>query len=185
MANGTASAKQPDEASGRAKYSFPPIVGPDAHLLILGTLPGEESLRLQQYYGHPRNHFWPLVSALFGEPVPPAYDERVQLLQRNRCALWDVLESAERIGSSDSAIRNPVANPFAMFFSDHAKIKTIAFNGQKARELFRRHVVKPGLVSESDFTTIDLPSSSPLYTKTLEEKLAVWREKLVPVILSR
>jgi hypoxanthine-DNA glycosylase len=176
----------PDERIGRAvevrvqvKYSFPPIVTPDARLLILGTLPGEESLRLQQYYGHPRNHFWPLIAAIFGEAVPADYAERVDLLKRNRCALWDVLESAERIGSSDAAIRNATVNPFAAFFTDYPTIKTIAFNGQKARDLFRRYVVRPGHVSEQGFTTIDLPSSSPLYTKSLDEKLSVWRAKLL------
>jgi hypoxanthine-DNA glycosylase len=167
------------EARPQAKYSFPPIVTPDARLLILGTLPGEESLRLQQYYGHPRNHFWPLIAAIFGEDVPVAYAERVDLLKRHGCALWDVLESAERIGSSDAAIRNAMVNPFAAFFADYPTIKTIAFNGQKARDLFRRYVVRPGHVSERDFTTIDLPSSSPLYTKPLDEKLSVWRAKLL------
>jgi hypoxanthine-DNA glycosylase len=161
-----------------AKFSFPPIVTPDAQLLILGTLPGEESLRLQQYYGHPRNHFWPLIAAIFGEAVPANYTDRVDLLKRHGCALWDVLESAERIGSSDAAIRNATVNPFAAFLADYPNIRTIAFNGQKARDLFRRHVLKPGLVLEQGFTTIDLPSSSPLYTKSLEEKLGIWRAKL-------
>jgi hypoxanthine-DNA glycosylase len=161
-----------------AKYSFPPIVTPDARLLILGTLPGDESLRLQQYYGHPRNHFWPLISAVFGETVPDAYAERVELLKRNRCALWDVLECAERAGSSDAAIREPVANPFDAFFASHPNIKTIAFNGQTARNLFRRHIVRRGLISEQNFTMLDLPSSSPLYTKPLQEKFAVWRAVL-------
>ena len=84
------------------KFSFPPIVGANARLLILGTLPGEESLRLQQYYGHPRNHFWPLVAAIFDESLSATYAERERLLKRNRWALWDVLESAERVGSLDS-----------------------------------------------------------------------------------
>ena len=161
-----------------AKYSFPPIVTPDARLLILGTLPGEESLRRQQYYGHPRNHFWPLISAIFGEAMPAEYAERVDLLKRHGCALWDVLESAERIGSSDAAIRNATANPFAAFLADYPNIRTIAFNGQKAGALFRGHVVKTGHVSEPAFAMIDLPSSSPLYTKSLEEKLGIWRAKL-------
>ncbi len=99
------------------KFSFPPIVGANARMLILGTLPGEESLRLQQYYGHPRNHFWPLIAAIFDESLPATYAERDRLLKRNRFALWDVLESAERVGSLDSAIRNPTANEFAKFFA--------------------------------------------------------------------
>lgn len=162
----------------KAKFSFPPIVTRDASLLILGTLPGEELLRLQQYYGHPRNHFWPLIAAIFGESVPSDYAARVALLKRHRCALWDVLESAERIGSSDAAIRNASVNPFATLLADYPNIRTIAFNGQKARDLFRRFVVKPGLVPMENLATIDLPSSSPLYTKSLEEKLGVWRAKL-------
>ena len=88
------------------KFSFPPIIGANARLLILGTLPGEESLRLRQYYGHPRNHFWPLIAAIFDKSLPAAYAERERLLKRNRSALWDVLESAERVGSLNSAIRN-------------------------------------------------------------------------------
>jgi hypoxanthine-DNA glycosylase len=175
-------ASEGDQAgAGLAKYSFPPVVSADARMLILGTLPGERSLQLQQYYGHPQNHFWRLIAAVFDEPLPAGYEERVNILKRNSCALWDVLESAERIGSSDAAIRNPVANPFAKFFAKYPAITTIAFNGQKARELFRRHVVKPGHVSEQDFMTIDLPSSSPLYTKSFEEKLAVWRAKFAGV----
>ena len=141
-------------------------------MLILGTLPGEESLRLRQYYGHPRNHFWPLIAAIFDKSLPAAYAERERLLKRNRSALWDVLESAERVGSLDSAIRT--ANAFAKFFADYPDIRTIAFNGQKARSLFRKYVVKQGVIAESDFTLLDLPSSSPLYTKPFEEKLAVW-----------
>lgn len=162
----------------KIKYSFPPFVPDGARLIILGTLPGEESLRLQQYYAHPRNHFWPLIAALSESPLPPSFTKRVALLKDNRWALWDVLEGAERIGSSDAAIRNPTVNAFGDFFATHPGIKTVAFNGQKARDLFRRYVVKPGIVSENRFSAIDLPSSSPLYTKSFEEKLALWRAKL-------
>lgn len=160
------------------KYSFPPFVPDGARLLILGTLPGEESLRLQQYYAHPRNHFWPLIAALSESSLPTSFAARVALLEANRWALWDVLEGAERIGSSDAAIRNPTVNAFADFFSMHPTISTVAFNGQKARDLFRRFVLKPGLVAEDRLAAIDLPSSSPLYTIPFEEKLAVWRTKL-------
>ncbi len=167
------------------KYSFPPFADGGSRLLILGTLPGEESLRLQQYYGHPRNHFWPLIAALAGEELSAEFAARKSMLKRNRIALWDVLESAERIGSPDSAIRNPTANSFENLFESFPGIKTIAFNGQKARALFHRHIVKPGLVSEARFTMLDLPSSSPLHTIPFEEKLAVWRELLGPHFQAR
>jgi TDG/mug DNA glycosylase family protein len=168
----------PIESSPVVKYSFPPIGSQNARLLILGTLPGEESLRLQQYYGHPRNHFWPLIAALANRQLPPLYEDRLALLEINRWAVWDVLEGAERIGSADAAIRNPTANAFGNYFAANPAIEAIAFNGQKARDLFRRFVLKPGIVAQSDFEWIELPSSSPLYTKTLDEKLAVWRSKL-------
>ncbi|MFA5955043.1 DNA-deoxyinosine glycosylase [Hyphomicrobium sp.] len=169
-----ANAKPPS----KIKYSFPPFVPNGARLIILGTLPGEESLRLQQYYAYPRNHFWGLIAALSERPLPPSFPERVALLKANRWALWDVLEGAERIGSSDAAIRNPTANAFGDFFAAHSEIKTVAFNGQKARDLFRRYVLKPGIVSQDRLTAITLPSSSPLHTIPFEEKLAVWRKEL-------
>jgi hypoxanthine-DNA glycosylase len=164
------------------KYSFPPFVPDGARLIILGTLPGEESLRLQQYYAYPRNHFWPLIAALVGEGLPVEFPARKQMLQRNRIALWDVIEGAERIGSSDAAIRNPTPNAFGALFAAHPTIEAIAFNGQKAHELFRRYVVKPGIIGDDRFTAIDLPSSSPLYTIPFEEKLVVWRRKLNPYL---
>jgi double-stranded uracil-DNA glycosylase len=160
------------------KYSFPPFADSHARLLILGTLPGDESLRLQQYYGHPRNHFWPLIAALVGEELPAEFAVRKQLLQRNGIALWDVIEGAERNGSSDAAIRNLKANDFGAFFKAHPHIMTVAFNGQKARDLFRRYVIRPGIVSEDRLIMIELPSSSPLYTIPFEEKLSAWRAKL-------
>jgi TDG/mug DNA glycosylase family protein len=171
------------KTSGAIKYSFPPIVPEDAHLLILGTLPGEESLRLRQYYGHPRNHFWQLIAALSDKPLPETYEERIALLHANGWALWDVLEGAERTGSSDTAIRNPIVNAFGDFFAHHPAIKTVAFNGQKARDLFRRYVLRANVIDETRLVAIDLPSSSPLYTKSLEEKLALWRPTLEPFVL--
>jgi TDG/mug DNA glycosylase family protein len=167
------------------KYSFPPFVPEGARLLLLGTLPGEESLRLQQYYAYPRNHFWQLIAALSETPLPEPFPERVAMLKANRWALWDVLEGAERIGSSDAAIRNPTVNAFGDFFAAHPGIKTVAFNGQKARDLFRRYVLKPGIIAEDRLTTIDLPSSSPLYTIPFETKLAVWRANLKDFLPAR
>ncbi len=167
-----------DPTPSPIKYSFPPIVPEGARLLILGTLPGEESLRLQQYYGFSRNHFWALIAALSRQPLPTSYAEKTALLHINRWALWDVLEGAERIGSSDAAIRNPTVNDFADFFASYPNIATVAFNGQKARDLFHRYVVKPGLVPQGRFTSIELPSSSPLNTIPFEEKRNLWQTKL-------
>jgi len=161
------------------KYSFAPFIDRHSRVLILGTLPGEDSLRLQQYYGHKHNAFWRLIAAVFGEKeVPAEFPARKEMLRRNRIAIWDVLESAERIGSSDAAIRNATPNDFSDLFSEHSGIKTIAFNGQKAEALFRRYVLKPGIVREIDFRMVVLPSSSPLHTMSFETKLRFWRAAL-------
>ena len=160
------------------KCGFPPIARSDARLLILGTLPGEDSLRLQQYYGHKHNAFWRLISAILEADTPADYPTRKVLLVTNRWALWDVLARAERTGSSDAAIRHPSANAFDDFFAEHRDIRAIAFNGQKARALFVRHVLKRGLEFDRNVHLIDLPSSSPLHTVSFKQKLAAWRAAL-------
>src|SRR5579883_2253754 len=112
---------EPSEAGGTGKHgglaprevlkrSFPPIVDARAKILVLGTLPGEESLRRQEYYAHPRNLFWPIVFGLFGAIPPAAYDQRLRLLAERGIALWDVCRAAERDASSDSTIRREVPN---------------------------------------------------------------------------
>lgn len=164
-------------ASVAAKRCFPPIIDERARVLILGTLPGEESLRLQQYYAHPRNHFWPVIADVAGASRPDTYDDRVAMLRRHRIALWDVLASAERSGSLDSAIRNGVANDFETLFSRFPDIGAIAFNGQGAQALYRRHAL------QSRATHILLPSTSPTNTKPLAKKIRAWRDALGPVLV--
>src|SRR5437868_8498915 len=86
------------------KRSFPPFVDARARLLVLGTLPGEESLRRGEYYAHPRNLFWPIVFALFGETPTPVYADRVRFITAHNIALWDVCASAQRVASADTTI---------------------------------------------------------------------------------
>ncbi len=162
----------------RSKRGLPAIVDAGARMLILGTLPGEESLRRQEYYGHPRNHFWPMIAAVVGAPSPVAYADRVALLKRSGFALWDVLLSAERIGSLDSAIRNARPNRFAALFRDYPDISTIAFNGQKAHALFRQHVAHDRRIAKRNLRLLVLPSTSPTYVRPFEEKLSAWRVAL-------
>jgi hypoxanthine-DNA glycosylase len=162
-----------------SKYSFAPIVGPNARILILGTLPGEESLRLQQYYGHRRNHFWPIIAAMCGEDLPAEYPDRIAMVLRSEIALWDVLKSAVRNGTAlDSAIENECANDFAAFFRQYPMIRKVVFNGNNARKFFKRHVEKSqDLPAGLDFLA-PLPSTSPAYARPLEFKVALWRTGL-------
>jgi hypoxanthine-DNA glycosylase len=150
--------------------SFPSLSNPNAKVLLLGTMPGEKSLALNQYYGHPQNLFWKLLAAVFNEPLPTDYQLKKEMLLRNNIAVWDVLQACERKGSLDSAIMKEVPNDFKRFLKEHRNIKLIAFNGQKAAAFFKKHV---GL--NKDYTYVILPSTSPANAgKNFEQKLKEW-----------
>jgi len=152
-------------------YSFPPISDKHTKILILGTMPGKKSLKLNQYYGHGGNSFWKLMFAIFEESFSIDYNKRKNILLKNNIALWDVLKACEREGSSDNAILKEESNDFKTFFENHPEIKKIAFNGQNAEEYFNVYSNhKP------DVEFISLPSTSPANTwKTFDEKLNEWK----------
>ncbi|MBD3583029.1 DNA-deoxyinosine glycosylase [Flavobacterium selenitireducens] len=150
--------------------SFPPLATADSEILILGTMPGVQSLDKQQYYGHPQNAFWKILFSLFAElPVPDHFESRKSLLIENRLALWDVLESCERQGSLDSKIRNGIPNRIPELLESHQKIRAIVFNGKESHRLFTRT-----FGSEIDKPQLVMPSTSPAFTMKFEEKLALW-----------
>lgn len=157
---------------------FPPVAGPDARVLVIGTLPGPESLRQQQYYAQSRNSFWRIMGELVGAGPDLPYPRRLEVLVGHRMALWDVCAAAERVGALDAAIRRAsvVPNDFMAFFRDHPSIELVCFNGQTAANLYRRLVV-PQLPVE--FAVIEqrvLPSTSPAHAAlSFERKLERWR----------
>ena len=155
---------------------FPPLVEAGAHTLILGSLPGQRSLQMQQYYAHPQNAFWKLIAELFGVTSPLPYTQRVKILTDHGIALWDVLAAAERPGSLDSSIvhASARANDFAAFFRSHPHIRRVFFNGRKAGELYRR-LVLPRLPEFAGLVYDDLPSTSPAHAgMSFAEKLDRW-----------
>src|SRR5688500_9404170 len=101
------------------KTAFTPIGNQDSEILILGTMPGERSLKLQQYYGHAGNQFWKIMFALFEEPFTTNYELRTILLLKNKIALWDVLSYCEGKGSSDTNIEKEIPNDFPSFYKLH------------------------------------------------------------------
>jgi double-stranded uracil-DNA glycosylase len=143
-----------------AKSSFPPIADARARVLVLGTLPGEESLRRCQYYAHPRNLFWPIVFALFDAAPAADYAERLAFVIAQRIALWDVCALAERDASADSTIRRERPNAIDRLLDTHPLIRAVAFNGSGAQRLYDRHFVRrPGL------EYLALPSTSPAHAR--------------------
>lgn len=166
-------------AAAKPSEGFPPIAGPGARVLILGSLPGQRSIAEQQYYAHPRNAFWPIMQALFG--IEGDYADRCEQLIKNRIALWDVLQSSLRPGSMDANIRmdSARANDFETFLRTHSEIGLIAFNGRKAKALFEEFADTSR--TGSSIRKFDLPSTSPAYAAMpFSAKLARWRQVILP-----
>lgn len=152
------------------KHSLPAVAGADARVLVLGTLPGEESLRRQEYYAHPRNAFWPILFALFDAVPQPDYAAKLAFARMQRVALWDVCASCQREASADATIRCETPNTIEVLLDAHPPIAVVAFNGSGARRLYDRHFRRrPAL----DY--LALPSTSPAHAGLdFKAKLAHW-----------
>ncbi|NJS14666.1 MAG: DNA-deoxyinosine glycosylase [Sphingopyxis sp.] len=152
------------------KHGLRPVFARDSTVLILGSLPGDESLARQQYYGHPQNQFWRLLDEVADLPLMTQdYAARLATLQRAGIALWDVVAHAERKGSLDSALRHPVGNDLMPLIGQLPVLRLVAFNGAVAAKFGER------LLSDMPrLAQIRLPSSSAAYTRPFAEKLALW-----------
>lgn len=151
--------------------SFPPIISKDAKVLILGSVPGVKSLEMKEYYAHPQNKFWKILFKLFEENFTIDYAEKIKFLHRNQIAVWDVIDSCERIGSLDTKINNENHHDILQLLRDYPAIKVICCNGQKSFKTLRKILPKgfhlPFLV---------LPSTSPAYTISFEKKVEEWNQ---------
>ncbi len=149
---------------------LPPAISPNCVLLVLGSFPGVASLQAQQYYGHPRNHFWPLLGAIWGLPLQRLpYAERLALAQARGLGLWDVYAACQREGSLDADIRQPVLNDLAALRRVAPGLRLVAHNGGESARA-RRHTQALGL------PVLRLPSSSPANASwSFERKLGAWR----------
>lgn len=159
--------------------SFPPLARADARVLILGSMPGAESLRRRQYYAYAHNLFWPIMGELFGAGRELAYEARVAALTAHGVAVWDVLKSCERAGSLDGSIvaRTERPNDFTRFLAAHPGIRTVFFNGAKAQSAFLRHVVPRLGARAARFRRVRLPSTSPAHAgMPRAAKLRAWRQ---------
>lgn len=149
---------------------LPPVVGPATRLVVLGSFPGAASLAAQRYYGHPRNHFWPLLSALWGvDLVAMPYEARLAALTHHGLGLWDVYASCQRLGSLDSAIRSAQPNDLSLLQQRAPQLEAVAHNGGESA----RHARVTGALG---LVVHRLPSSSPANASwSFDRKLAAWR----------
>jgi len=159
--------------------SFPPLATARARILILGSMPGAESLRRRQYYAYAHNQFWPIMGALFGAGRELPYRARTRALTARGVAVWDVLKRCERPGSLDGNIRpeSEQANDLVSFLQAHPHIRAVFFNGGKAHAVFGR-LVRPRLGPlAARLSFMRLPSTSPAHAALPRiAKLRAWRQ---------
>ncbi|MBJ7448236.1 MAG: DNA-deoxyinosine glycosylase [Brevundimonas sp.] len=159
------------EPSAR-KRAFDPVVDGDTRLLILGSLPGEASLKAGQYYAHPQNGFWRLIGGVIGrlDLTGQPYAERLDILKAHGIGLWDVIAEAERIGSLDTAIRLPRLADLKGLIAALPRLEAIAFNGGKAAREGAR-VLGP---ETGNLVRLTLLSSSPAMARPIAWKANDW-----------
>jgi hypoxanthine-DNA glycosylase len=124
------------------KEGLPAKVFADPEILILGTFPGESSLKAREYYIDNRNRIWSVLAEIYGEPKPENQEQKNSLLKRHHIALWDLFESVDRKTNLDKDIKDGVTNNIAGFLKEHPTIKAILIAGQKAYKEFEKRKAK-------------------------------------------
>lgn len=147
------------------KHEIPPIYNKNSKILILGSFPSVKSRESQFFYHHPQNRFWKVLSSVLDKDTPITIDEKKDFLLDNNIALWDVIASCDIEGSSDSSIKNVVANDLNKII-DTCDIKQIFCNGGKSFELYKKYCEK-----NTNLKAIKLPSTSPANARFSLEKL--------------
>lgn len=165
-------------------HEFQPVFDKNSRILILGTFPSVKSREQHFYYGHPQNRFWKVLAAVTQEPLPITISEKKQLLLNHRIALWDVIQSCEIVGSSDSSIRNVVPADIPNLLKQ-TSITAVFGNGNKACELYEKYTApllsQMNPAPERTVSSIcRLPSTSPANASwNLERLTEYWREKIL------
>ncbi len=158
----------------RLTHGFPPFYRPDSRLLILGSFPSVKSRAQAFFYGHPQNRFWPVMARLCGEDTPLTVPERAAFLERNRIALYDVIEACSIVGSSDSSIRDVEPAELRPILDGSQVGRRIFVNGKTAARLYEKYLL-PSLGIEATC----LPSSSPANAVfSLDRLTEVWGQAL-------
>lgn len=154
-------------------HTFEPVFDRNSKILILGSFPSVKSRDSQFYYGHPQNRFWRMLAQILGESVPQTIPEKTELLLKHHIAVWDVIASCDIEGSSDSSIRNVVANDMNRILQK-ADIRKILLNGGKAYELFVKYCRQEEMTE-----AVKMPSTSPANAACNMERLAeLWEKEI-------
>jgi len=167
-------AENNDKGGHEHRSGLPLIIGQGPKVLILGTIPSEQSAQKGQYYGNPRNQFWTIVHAIFGDTPGPDYDARLNYLMDRRICLWDVFKECDIIDSKDSTIKNGVLNDLEGLLDENPGIGHVFLNGQKAARHYQEAVCGWTGQGHSRPMAVVLPSTSTAYPLTLNKKVEAW-----------
>lgn len=152
------------------QHPFEPVYDAHSNVLILGTFPSVKSREHHFYYGHPQNRFWKVIAALTKSELPTTLEAKKALLLTHGIAMWDVIQSCDITGSSDSSIKNVVPMDFSTILAQ-SQIKRIFANGATAAKLYQTYCEK-----NTGIPIIKLPSTSPANAAcSLEKLLVAWR----------
>lgn len=157
--------------------SFKPSINDFSQILILGSMPGVKSLEQQQYYAHPQNRFWKVMAILCNTPELPSmdYPAKLEILLKNKIALWDTIKYCERDGSLDSKIEKEIPNNISSLVKKYPNIKTICLNGNKSYSMFKKHF--PQILQSHN--CINLPSTSPANARyQMDDLINEWKRIL-------
>jgi TDG/mug DNA glycosylase family protein len=156
--------------------AFPPLVAHNPHTLILGTMPGEQSLKANQYYAHPKNQFWKFMGEIYGADPALPYDQRVRILVHHGIAVWDVVRACVRHGSMDQNIKEEEVNDFETFYRSHQSITRVVFNSLTAERIYKK---KASTKLSQNLEYWRVPSPSPANARmSYRDKLALWAAAL-------
>lgn len=147
------------------EHEFSPEYHKDSKILILGSFPSVKSRELSFYYGHPQNRFWKVIASVLRQEVPITISDKKELLRNHQIALWDVIQSCDIIGSSDSSIKNVEVTQLSVILNA-CKIVQIFVNGKTAEKLYRKYSEE--LTGQK---AIVLPSTSPANANYSLERL--------------
>ena len=153
------------------KSALRPLVYNSTRILILGTMPGDQSIAKQQYYGNKGNHFWKIIFTIFNESYSASYEDRKALLKKHKIGLWNVLASCVREGSSDSKIMNEEINDFVKFHIQYPNIQYVFFESKSAAKFYHKYTTPQKGISYHI-----LPSTSGLNAGTsFIQKVEMWK----------
>lgn len=157
----------------RVTHEFGPFYDDNSKILILGSIPSPKSRELGFYYMHPQNRFWRVLASIFNEELPVTIIDKKEFLKRHNIALWDVLESCEIDGASDSSIKETIPNDIELILKN-SKIEKIYTTGKTAYKLYNKYIL-----NKTGMEAIYLSSTSPANAKMGFDELVLEYKKIL------